>query len=78
VFRRVFWLAMGLGAGAASAVLASRWLKRQTERMAPANVAKSAQTGLLELGKRVAESIEDGRRFAAQRERQIREGTKLD
>ncbi len=78
MFRRLFWLSLGLGAGATSAVLASRWLKRQTQKMAPAHVARSASTNLLELGKKVAESVQEGRVAAEQREREVRERSKLD
>ncbi|MEX0992062.1 MAG: hypothetical protein WD004_07305 [Actinomycetota bacterium] len=78
MFRRLFWLSLGLGAGATSAVLASRWLKRQTHKMAPAYVAKTASTSLLELGKKVAESVQEGRAAAEQREREVREKAKLD
>ncbi len=78
MFRRFFWLTVGLGAGVTSAVLASRWLKRQTQKIAPANVAKSASLGILELGKRVAESVQEGRAAADEREREVREKAKLD
>jgi len=32
--RRIFWLAMGLGAGVTAAVMVSRWTRRQAERLA--------------------------------------------
>jgi hypothetical protein len=70
--RRGFWVALGLGAGATSAVLASRWAKRQANRVAPATIAREARGGLLDLGKLVAESIEEGKRASAERERELR------
>jgi hypothetical protein len=70
--RRIFWLAVGLGAGATSAVLASRWMKRQTSRVAPQTLAREARGGLLDLSKLVAESIEEGREAMADRERELR------
>jgi hypothetical protein len=72
--RRLFWLAFGLGAGAAGAVLASRWTRRQADRVRPRTIAREARGGLLDLSKLVAESIEEGRRAMDERERQLREG----
>jgi hypothetical protein len=70
--RRAFWVALGLGAGASSAVMASRWAKRQANRVAPATIAREAKGGLLDLTKLVAESIEEGKRASAERERELR------
>jgi hypothetical protein len=71
--RRTFWIAVGLGAGATSAVLASRWMKRQTSRVAPQTLVREARGGLLDLSKLVAESIEEGREAMTERERELRE-----
>jgi hypothetical protein len=71
--RRGFWVALGLGAGAAGAVLASRWAKRQARKVAPAQLASEAKGGLLELSRLVAESIEEGRRAMDERERELRD-----
>ncbi len=43
--RRLFWLALGLGAGAAGAIMARRFLRRQTAKVAPANLAREARGG---------------------------------
>jgi hypothetical protein len=48
--RRLFWLALGLGAGATGAVLISRWLQRQVERLAPPNLARQAGRALSSAG----------------------------
>jgi hypothetical protein len=71
--RRLFWLAFGLAAGAATAVFASRWTRRQVEKAKPAAIAREAKGGLLDLTKLVAESIEEGRRAMDERERELRE-----
>ena len=60
--RRLFWLAFGLGAGATGAVLASRWTRRQAQRVQPRAIAREAKGGLLDLSKLVAGSIEEGKR----------------
>jgi len=72
VFRRGFWVALGFGAGATGAVLASRWTKKQAARVAPATLAREAKGGLLDLGKLVSESIAEGRQAMVDRERELR------
>jgi hypothetical protein len=71
--RRAFWVALGLGAGATSAVLASRWARRQARRVAPSTIAREAKGGLLDLSRLVAESIQEGRRAMEETERELRE-----
>ena len=70
--RRGFWVALGLGAGAAGAVLMSRWARKQAGRVAPATLAREAKGGLLDLGKLVSESIAEGRQAMEDRERELR------
>jgi hypothetical protein len=70
--RRGFWVAVGLGAGATGAVLASRWARRQASKVKPATLAREARGGLLDLSKLVAESIEEGKRAMDERERELR------
>jgi hypothetical protein len=72
VVRRGFWVALGLGAGATGAVIASKWARRQAVRVAPATLAREAKGGLLDLGKLVSESIAEGRRAMEDRERELR------
>jgi hypothetical protein len=72
VVRRGFWVALGLGAGATGAVIASKWARRQAVRVAPAALAREAKGGLLELGKLVSESIAEGRQAMEERERELR------
>jgi hypothetical protein len=72
--RRAFWVALGLGAGAATAVFGRRWVRRQAQRVAPATIAREARGGVMDLGKLVAESIAEGKRAMAKRERELREG----
>ena len=74
MFRRGFWVALGLGAGATGAVLASRWTKKQATRVAPATLAREAKGGFLDLGKLVSESIAEGRQAMEERERELRAG----
>jgi hypothetical protein len=73
--KRVFWVALGLGAGATGAILASRWTRRQAQRVAPQSLAREAKGGLLDLSKLVSESIQEGKRAMEAREAELRSGT---
>ena len=70
--RRPFWLALGVGFGAASAIMASRWTRRQMQRAKPTAIAREARGGLLDFSRLVAESLEEGKRAADERERELR------
>jgi hypothetical protein len=70
--RRLFWLALGLGAGAAGAVLTTRFARRQMQKVAPATIAREARGGLLELSKLVSESIAEGRAAMERAEADLR------
>ena len=65
-------MALGLGAGATSAVIASRWARKKAGRVAPATLVREAKGGLLDLGKLVSESIAEGRQAMEDRERELR------
>jgi hypothetical protein len=70
--RRLFWVALGLGAGAASAIIASRFVRKQTAKVAPANLAREARGSVMDLAKLVSESISEGRVAMHQRELDLR------
>ncbi len=70
--RRLFWLAVGLGAGAAGAVLTTRFAKKQMQKVAPSTIAREARGGLLELSKLVSESIAEGKRAMEEAESEAR------
>jgi len=78
VIRRAFWVSFGAGLGAMTALIASRWTRRQVRRAAPQSIAREAKGGLLDLSKLVSSSVEEGRRAADARERQLRERYGLD
>ena len=70
--RRLFWVALGLGAGVASAIIASRFVRKQTAKVAPAHLAREARGSLMDLTKLVAESINEGKVAMRQRELELR------
>jgi hypothetical protein len=70
--RRLFWVALGLGAGVASAVIASRFVRKQTARVAPDNLAREARGSMMDLARLVSESINEGKVAMQQRELELR------
>jgi hypothetical protein len=72
--RRLFWVALGLGAGAASAILATRFVRKQTAKVAPANLAREARGGMMDLARLVSDSLAEGRAAMHQKEDELRGG----
>ena len=70
--RRLFWTALGLGAGVTAGVLTSRWMRRQMERMAPANVGRQLGDTARDVGQLLREGLEEWRKGMAEREAEIR------
>ncbi|HET6776853.1 MAG TPA: hypothetical protein VFH81_03675 [Actinomycetota bacterium] len=72
--KRLLWLALGLGAGAAGAIMTARFARRQMDKVAPSTLAREARGGLLDLSRRVSESMEEGRRAMQEKEEELRGG----
>jgi hypothetical protein len=72
--RRLFWVALGLGAGAASAILATRFVRKQTAKVAPANLAREARGGMMDLAKLVSDSLAEGKAAMRQKEDELHSG----
>lgn len=70
--RRIFWLAMGLGAGATAALLMARWTRRQAERISPPNLARQAGETIQDVGSLVADAVTEFRRGMSEKESEIR------
>ena len=70
--RRAFWVAVGLGAGVTAAVLVSRWMRKQSERMAPANIGQQLSGTARDIGQLAREALEEYRKGAAEKEAEIR------
>jgi hypothetical protein len=70
--RRIFWLAVGLGAGATAAVLLARWARRQGQKVAPANLGRQVSGAANDLGRLVRTAFAEGRAAMAEREAEIR------
>ena len=70
--KRAFWVAVGLGAGVAAAVMVRRFMRRQAERYSPANIGANVSAGARDLGQLFREALEEGRRGMAEKEAEIR------
>ena len=70
--RRLFWVGLGLGVGAASTILASRFVRRQTAKVAPATLAREARGSMLDLAKLVSDSVSEGKAAMQEREDELR------
>lgn len=71
--RRLFWVALGLGAGIAGAVMTTRFLRRQASKVAPANLARQARGGVVDVARLFSESISEGREAMREKEQELRE-----
>ena len=70
--KRAFWLAMGLGAGVSGAVMLSRWMRRQQERLSPANIGAQVGETVRDLGQLVRTALDEGREEMRRVESEIR------
>ena len=70
--RRLFWVGLGLGVGAASTILASRFVRRQTAKVAPATLAREARGSMLDLAKLVSDSVSEGKAAMREKEDELR------
>lgn len=70
--KRPFWIALGIGAGAAGAIMTTRFARKQAARVAPSNIVREAKGGLMDIAKLVSESMTEGQRAMRERERELR------
>ena len=70
--KRIFWLAMGLGAGVTAAVMVSRWARRQQERLSPVNLGAQVGETARDVLTLLRESLEAGREEMQRTEEEIR------
>ena len=70
--RRLFWVALGLGAGAVGAIVTARFARKQAEKVAPSRLAREAKGGIMDLAKLVSASVAEGQRAMREREDELR------
>jgi hypothetical protein len=78
VIRRLFWISFGVGLGATTAIVTTRWTRRQVQKASPQAIVREARGGLVDLTQVVAGSLAEGRRAADARERELRARYGLD
>ena len=69
--RRIFWLALGLGAGIAGAVMSMRFVRKQAGKVAPANLAREARGGIMDVARLFSETIAEGREAMREKEEEL-------
>jgi hypothetical protein len=70
--RRLFWLGLGLGTGTTIGLLGARWGRRQTQALAPANLAGQAAATARDLGTLLQEAAREFRTGAEEKEAELR------
>jgi hypothetical protein len=74
----MFWVAFGAGLGAATAIVTTRWTRKQVQKASPQAIAREAKGGVADLSRFVAASLDEGRRAADAREQELRTQYGLD
>ena len=70
--RRGFWVAVGLGAGVAAAVMVSRWVRRQRQRLSPENIGSQLAEGARDFRRLVREALDEGRQAFIDKEEELK------
>jgi hypothetical protein len=78
VIRRLFWVSFGAGLGATTALVSTRWTRKQVQKASPQAIAREARGGIADLSRLVAGSLGEARAAADARERELRERFGLD
>lgn len=72
MMKRVFWLGVGVVAGASGTVWAERKVKERLEALSPDNMAVAAGNRALAAGRSVIDAVADGRDAMRSREEELR------
>ena len=76
MFRRVFWLALGLGLGFGASFWAVRMLRQTVARYSPERLSSDLGSALRELGRDMREAVAEGRQAMRERELELLEGVR--
>jgi hypothetical protein len=72
VFRRLFWLAVGLGIGFGMSFWFMRFLRETVDRYRPERVSQDLAGAISKLGDDVRAAVREGRLAMAEREEELR------
>jgi hypothetical protein len=73
MFKRLFWLAMGISVGVYTVLRTQRSLRRRADRMRPESMAGDLASAIRHLGVDLRKAVEEGRSAMARREAELRE-----
>jgi len=72
MFRRLFWLAIGIGFGFGLSFWVTRFVKRTAERYSPENMSDSLAKAVRAFGADLREAVAEGRDAMRERELELR------
>ena len=72
MFKRLFWLCVGIGLGAGMAYWLQKFLRQTAERYSPERVSNDLVDGARRLGTDVRRAIDEGREAMRKREAELR------
>jgi len=72
MFKRLFWLCVGIGLGAGMSFWLARFVKQTAERYSPERVSNDLTKGLKRFGADVRTAVNEGREAARKREAELR------
>jgi hypothetical protein len=78
VIRRLFWVSFGAGLGATTALVTTRWTRKQVQKATPQAIAREARGGIADLSRLLAGSLDEARAAADARARELRSRYGLD
>ena len=72
MFKRLFWLSVGLTAGFGSSFWLMRTVRRTVERLTPRRLTQDAAAGARSVGTELKAALDEGRTAMRQREAELR------
>ncbi len=72
MFKRLFWLSVGLTAGFGSSFWLMRTVRRTVERLTPQRLTQDAVAGARSVGAELRAALDEGRTAMRQREAELR------
>jgi len=72
MFKRLFWLCVGIGLGAGMSYWLARFLRQTAERYSPERVSTDVVESARRLGNDVRKAIDEGREAMRKREAELR------
>lgn len=73
MFKRLFWLATGIGLGFGFSFWLTRWVRSSLERYTPERISADLSASLRRLGEDVRVAATEGRQAMREREAELRE-----